>query len=349
MLEKHLFDTFENNDIYLYRLSNKTGAYAEILNYGGIIRSVCIPDKDSKLTDVVVGFDKMDGYLAAKSAYYGALVGRYANRIKNSEFTLNNVTYRLNKNNGYNHLHGGLKGFDSKIWDVETSGDNYIKLSIFSKHMEENYPGNLHVSVTYTFDDTNTLSIKYEAFSDMDTILNMTNHAYFNLNGHNHGYIGDHYLKIYASNYTPTDDESIPTGDISPVEGTVFDFREYRKLHEGLVSEEADILSAKGYDHNFVLDKENSRFDIAASAYSDESGIYMDTYTDMPGIQLYSGNYMELNVMGKDSYVYKKRDAFCLETQFYPDSIHHPEWPQPILKAGDKYCHITSYKFYVKI
>ncbi len=346
MVTSRMFGSLEQKgDITLYRITNSMGSYVEILTYGGIIRYLCIPDKNGKLTDVVIGFDSIEGYIKAKSAYYGALIGRNCNRISNSSFELNGRTYNLYKNDGNNHLHGGKEGFDSKIWSVKELGDDYITLSLFSPHLDENYPGNIIVSVTYSFDETNILTIRYEAVSDSDTLLNMTNHAYFNLNGHNSGYIGGHYLKIYADKFTYANNESIPTGDILDVEGTVMDFRKPKQIHDGLVSDDEHIVLGNGYDHNYVIYKEKDLYTNCATAFSKESGIVLNVYTDLPGVQLYTGNYMELNVMGKDDHIYKKREAFCLETQYYPDSIHHPDWPSPIIKAYEKYDHTTAYAF----
>ena len=349
MIEKQQFDILNDEVIELFRISNKTGAYVEILNYGGIVKSICIPDKDGILVDVVVGFDNINDYIKSQNGYYGAIVGRFANRINNASFILNNTTYHLAKNDGNNHIHGGKNGFNQRIWDATIlSDENCVKLTLLSKHLDENYPGNLNVSVKYFFDDTNTLSIHYEAHSDMDTILNLTNHSYFNLSGHNSGYIGDTYLKINASSFTPSDSELITTGEIKKVEGTVFDFREYRKIDEGLNSEDPQILLVGGYDHNFVLDKELKEYALSASCYSQKTGIQMDCYTDMPGIQLYSGNFIDIDFPGKDTYVYKKQEAFCLETQYFPNSINQPEWPQPVLKQNEIYDHKTAYTFSTK-
>ncbi|HPZ51434.1 MAG TPA: aldose epimerase family protein [Clostridia bacterium] len=344
MVEVQKFDTLHEEEINLYRISNKTVAYVEILNYGGIIRSICIPDKNGMLVDVVIGFETINDYIKAESGYFGAIVGRCANRIKNASFTLNNKTYRLAKNDGNNHLHGGYNGFDKRIWDVEILAEgNGIKLSLLSKDMDENYPGNLNVSVKYMFDDMNALTIHYEAWSDADTILNLTNHAYFNLGGHNSGHIGQTFLKINADSYLPSDDELIPIGFIDKVEGTVFDFRNYRKIYEGLESKDPQILLARGYDHNFVLDK--SQGDFAASCYNEATGIRLDCYTDMPGIQLYTGNFIDIDFYGKESYVYKRQEGFCLETQYFPNSINNPEWIQPILRKNEKYDSTTRYIF----
>jgi aldose 1-epimerase len=344
MVEVQKFDTLNDEDINLYRISNKTGSYVEILNYGGIIKSICIPDKNGMLVDVIIGFENINNYIKAERGYFGAIVGRYANRIKNATFTLNNETYQLAKNDGNNHLHGGYNGFDKRIWEVEIlEQENGIRLGLLSKHMDENYPGNLNVSVKYIFDDMNSLTIHYEAWSDADTILNLTNHAYFNLGGHNSGHIGNTLLKINADGYLPTDNELIPLGNIAKVEGTVFDFRNYRRICEGLDSYDPQILLAKGYDHNFVLDKNQGNY--AASCYCEETGIKMDCFTDMPGLQLYTGNFIDIDFYGKESYVYKRQEGFCLETQYFPNSINNPEWLQPILGKNEKYDSITSYAF----
>lgn len=329
MIVKSLFD----KDIYSYKIKNKNNAYCEILNYGGIIRSIAVADKNNKLTDLVLGFDTIEDYITTESSYYGAIIGRYANRIQNGSFTLNGRSYQLNKNDGNNHIHGGIYAFNKKIWESKILNDNSIELTSFSPHLEENYPGNLDIKVIYTFDDNNTLIIEYFAKSDEDTIFNPTNHAYFNLGGHNSGHIGESYFKINSSSYTPCNDELIPRGEIKETKNTVFDFSDYKLLKD-------KFKEIDGFDHNFILKQKH-----AASCFNPITSIKMDVYTDMPGIQFYTGNFINNKIRGKDNFLYTKHGGFCLETQYYPDSINNPTWPQPILRKGQEFYSRTSYAF----
>ena len=350
-IAKKLFDKLsDGSEIFVYRITNKSGAYVEILNYGGILRSLMVPDRDGNMADVLVGFDNVQAYIETEDAYYGALIGRVGNRIKKGHFTLNGKEYQVAINNGPNHLHGGIKGFNTKIWDVtlpEGENGNSIELTTFSPDGEENYPGNLNVKVTYTFDDDNNLELLYNAKTDSDTIVNMTNHAYFNLAGHNSGCICHHKIKVNALKFGRGDSDCCPTGEVIDVKGTPLDLTTEKELYPGLQTEgtDPDITAGSGYDHNFILNKPYGEFGFAASAYDENSGRYMEVYTDQPGMQLYSGNFMHGDTVGKDGYVYKKRGAFCMETQHFPDSINHPEWPSIILKPGEVYKHRTVYSF----
>lgn len=348
---KKLFDTTpDGSEIFVYKIANSTGAYAEILNFGGIIRSICVPDVHGKMADVLVGFDSLQGYLDTQDAYYGALIGRCANRIRDARFILNGKEYQLAKNDGQNHLHGGTQGFNQKIWECHAKDDpeaDSVTLKLRSPDGEENYPGNLEVTVTYTFDSQNRLTIAYEAVSDKDTVVNLTNHAYFNLAGHDTGCICRHLVYVNALQYCVSDSTCSPTGEIASVTGTVMDFTNMRSLKTGLdaVGTDPDMTAAKGYDHNYILNKPLGKMDLAATVKDPVSGRIMDTYTDQPGMQLYTGNFMHGDTPGKNGYVYQKRGAFCLETQLYPDAIHFPKWPSPILKAGETYRHTTIYTF----
>ncbi|MBE7057164.1 MAG: galactose mutarotase [Ruminococcaceae bacterium] len=353
-ITKKLFDKLNNgSEVYVYRITNKTGAYVEILNYGGILHSLMVPDRDGNLADVLVGFDNIQGYIDTEDAYYGALIGRVGNRIRNGKFTLNGKEYQLAINNGPNHLHGGTVGFNAKIWDTtlpEGEDGNKLELNLLSPDGEENYPGNLNVKVVYTFDDNNSLEILYKAETDADTIVNMTNHAYFNLEGHNQGCICHHKVKVNAEQFIRGDDFCCTTDEIIDVEETPLDLREEKELYPGLQTEgtDPDITAGGGYDHNYILNKAYGEFGLAATAYAEKTGIFMEVYTDQPGMQLYTGNFMSGDTVGKDGYVYKKRGAFCMETQHYPDSINHPEWPSIVLKPGEVYTHRTVYTFKTK-
>ena len=350
-VSKKYFDrTADGQAVDLYTIQNGTGAAVEILTYGGILRSLRVPDRTGKMADVLVGFDNLQGYAETQDAYYGALIGRVANRIRDARFMLNGKTYQVAKNDGENHLHGGNVGFNKKIWHCDTPESekgNSIVLTLFSPDGEENYPGNLKVTVTYTFDEKNVLSITYDAVSDQDTVVNLTNHAYFNLAGHNAGCICDHKIRVNALQYSVSDNTCSPTGELANVKGTVLDFTEMKPLSTGLslVGSDPDMTAAGGYDHNYVLNKPLGEYGLAATLKEEKSGRVMDVYTDMPGMQLYSGNFMHGETVGKDGYVYKKRDALCLETQYYPDAIHFPQWPSPILRAGEKYHFVTAYAF----
>ncbi len=347
-IEKVLFDYLSDGSaVELYRLHNRCGAYVEILNYGGIVRAIVVPDVNGNFTDVVVGFDRIRDYKQYAASYFGALVGRCANRIADSSFILNGSVYTLTANNGRNHLHGGLCGFSEKLWNVSAdSKANRLTLTLRSEDGEEGYPGTADITVTYTFDDSNALCIDYKAIADKDTVINLTNHAYFNLNGHGAGCICGHKLKIEASHFTPIDEACIPTGEIAAVSGFT-DFRSFRTLREGLCAEnkEEQLRRGQGYDLNYVLDKPRGTFGLAAILQGEAAGRTMEVYTDQPGIQLYTGNFMTDHIYGKDGVIYHRRGALCLETQLYPDAVHHPQWPSPILPAGKEYRHQTVYAF----
>ena len=337
--------TPQGETVYLYTLANGT-VTAEILTYGGILRSLRVPDKNGAEVDVVLGRDSMSDYLN-NSGYLGALIGRHANRIENAEFTLNGQTYRVGKNEGENSLHGGNIGFDKKVWNAcEHDGEEpSLTLTLTSPDGEEGFPGNLDVTVTYTVTKDNALKIHYEAVSDKDTVVNLTNHAYFNLAGHGSGEMTEQLLKLNASFFTPNNDGCMPTGEVLSVEGTPFDFRAEKKIGKDINSDFEQIKMFSGYDHNFVIDGAGCR--LAATARCEENGVTMDVYTDKPGVQLYTSN-------GLKEGVYKcgarcgVHHAFCLETQYFPNSAKYAHFPSPVLKAGDKYDFTTEYRFSVK-
>lgn len=334
----------------LYTLTNANGVEARIMTYGGIIVSLKTPDRTGNLGDITHGYDSLDGYLE-KNPFFGSLVGRYGNRIGQGRFSLNGVTYELAQNNGRNHLHGGRVGFDKKVWKVEqaeSTGSEGLKLvlSYLSADGEENYPGNLAVRVTYTLTDANALSIDYHATTDKDTIVNLTNHAYFNLAGK--GTIGDHELTLNADRFTPVDAELIPTGELRSVRQTPFDFIEAHRIGERIDAVDEQISFGKGYDHNFVLSKPAGTLGLAARVYEPVTGRILEVDTSEPGVQFYTGNFLDGSITGKGGHVYERRSGFCLETQHFPDSPNKPQFPTTVLRKGEEYNTTTIFKFSVK-
>lgn len=340
ILSKKSFGKLRNGqEVYLYSLENDKGVKVNITNYGGIITHLFVPDRNGKKEDIVVGFDSLEPYLR-EHPYLGAIIGRYANRIANGKFKLNGKEYKLLINNGPNHLHGGGEGFDKKLWmgiTEESENEVSLKLNYTSLHMEEGYPGNMKTEVVYTLNNENELVINYYARSDKDTIINLTNHSYFNLNIEN-GDVKNHHLKMDCSEYTVVDDNSIPTGEIKNVKGTPFDF-----LKEKTIGQDFDELD-NGYDHNFIIDKKENEFKWFARVREVSSGRIMDVGTTEPGVQFYTANYLK-DLQGKGGKIYQPQDAFCLETQHYPDSPNHPDFPSVILRSGKQYRQKTVYKF----
>jgi len=341
--------TSGGEEVYIFELSNSNGMTVEIINYGGIIVSLNSPDRDGKIDDVVLGYDKLEDYENRNNAYFGAIIGRHANRIEGSVFELNGKEYRLNANEGKNHLHGGLKGFDKVVWNaeiIENSSGECLQLSYTSPDGEENYPGNLDTKVTYTLTNDNALKIEYSAVSDKDTVVNLTNHSYFNLSGHDKGDITEHLVMINADKFTAINEECLPTGEIREVKGTPMDFTALTTIEPGLSSGYEQIIFGKGYDHNFVLNVSEKDIEKAAEVYDDKSGRLMEVYTTKPGIQFYTGNFLD-NILGKGGARYGKRSGLCLETQYFPNAMKHKHFPSPILRAGQEYRHTTIYKFSV--
>jgi aldose 1-epimerase len=339
--------TKDGQAVTLYTLTNKNGAVVKITNYGGIVTELHVPDKNGKLGDVVLGFKNIDGYLAGHP-YFGALIGRYGNRIAKGKFSIDGKEYTVATNNGANHLHGGKKGFDKVVWNaVETTsgdGDAQLTLKYLSKDGEEGYPGNLHCTVKYTLTKDNALRIDYKATTDKATVLNLTNHSYFNLAGENAGSIQDHWMMINADHYLPVDAGSIPTGEIASVKGTPFDFTTPHKIGERI---EQTGGKPVGYDHNYVLNgnKSDYKMELAARVKEETSGRVMEVFTDQPGVQFYTGNYLDEKQTGKEGRPYKFRNGFCLETQHYPDSPNQPKFPTAVLRPGETYKTSTVYKF----
>lgn len=316
----------------------------DIITFGGSLRALRVPDRAGKPVDVLLGFDTLEAY-AAHGKSMGALVGRFANRIGGACFTLHGKTYRLAaNNNGVNHLHGGLLGFNKRVWTVESAGEDRLTLSLFSPDGEEGYPGNLTVRVTYTL-TAEGLTIGYWAECDQDTVCNLTNHAYFNLSGHGSGPVADQSIQILADSYTPTDALSIPTGRIDPVEGTPMDLRSPTAIGARIDADFQQLRQAGGYDHNWIPNGESGVLRPIARASSAETGISMEVLSTLPGVQFYTGNYLEGCPAGKDGVVYGNRWGFCLETQFFPDSPNHENFPSCVLRAGESFSSTTAFRF----
>ena len=340
--------TGDGKQVDLYVLSNKNGVEVDITNFGAAVVSLKVPDRHGKTDDVVLGYDDLDGYLHDKS-YFGATVGRYANRIAHGKFTLNGTTYTLAKNDGENHLHGGVRGFNKVVWeakDVSTAGAAALQLNYLSKDGEEGYPGNLSVQVTYTLTNNNELKIDYAATTDKDTVLNLTHHSYFNLAGQGKGDILQHQLLLHASRFTPVDATLIPTGEIRSVKGTPLDFASATAIGSRIGQDDDQLKLGHGYDHNFVLDGGTGGAPVlAAQVYEPSSGRVMEVWTTQPGVQFYSGNFLDDTIRGKSGSTYQRRAAFCLETQHFPDSPNKPNFPSTILKVGGQFKSSTTYKF----
>ncbi|MXV50775.1 galactose-1-epimerase [Pedobacter sp. HMF7647] len=327
----------------LFTLRNKSGMEVAITNFGGRIVSILVPANDNTTVDVVAGLDSIHHY-ENETYYLGALIGRYGNRIAKGRFSLNGETYSLAINNGENALHGGSAGFHNQVWDAEQINENTLKLHYLSKDGEEGFPGNLAVTVIYTVNDDDSLEIDYKASTDKTTVLNLTNHTYFNLNGDGSGAILDHLVTINADRFTPSDETQIPIG-IETVEGTPLDFRRETKIGERIDAENKQLEIARGYDHNYVLNKKGNELSKAASVTGPKSGITMEVYTTEPGMQFYTGNFLDGKMPGKSGKPVDFRTSLCLETQHFPDSPNHPEFPTTTLNPGEIYKSTTIYKF----
>lgn len=330
----------------LYVLTNSNGCEMTVTNYGAKIVSLMVPDKEEKLVDVVAGHDSIDAFLESGEPYFGAICGRVANRIAKGTFELEGKTYSLAVNNGPNHLHGGLKGFNAVVWHVNKVDNNSIELEYLSVDGEEGYPGNLTVNVTYTITDENEVVVNYKATTDKPTILNLTNHSFFNLSGAGEPTIQDHILTINADEYLPTDKTAIPYGPAKKVKGTPMDFTTPHSIGARIDEEFQQLEFGKGYDHTFVLNKKTeNEYSFCARCESPKTGIVMEVYTTEPGMQLYTGNWLSSELVGKNGQVYPERSAVCFETQHYPDSINKPEYPSTELHPGDTFNSKTSFKF----
>jgi aldose 1-epimerase len=338
--------TPDGRAVSLYTLSNRSGAEARVSTYGGAIVSLTMPDRRGRFADVVLGFDDLEGYLA-QDFYIGVLVGRYANRIGGARFTLGGVEYKLAANNGPHNLHGGLKGFDKVVWQARPlprRGGAALELTYLSPDGEEGFPGNLSVRVVYTLTDRNELRVDYYATTDKDTIVNLTQHSYFNLAGEGVGDILDHRLMINASHFTPTDSTSIPTGQLRAVRGTPLDFSRPTRIGARINADDEQLKYGNGYDHNFVVSGRAGVLRKAAEVSEPTTGRVMEVWTTEPGMQFYTGNYLAVE-RGKGGKPYPRRTGFCLETQHYPDSPNKPHFPSTTLRKGSRYRTTTVYKF----
>ncbi|MBT7624289.1 MAG: galactose mutarotase [Flavobacteriaceae bacterium] len=332
----------------LFILRNKKGIISELTNYGARVVSLWVPDINGSFDDIVLGCSTLDDYISIKERYFGATIGRYANRIKNGKFKINNTDFILKKNNGPNHLHGGNIGYNDVVWEGKQLDNQTVEFKYLSKNMEEGYPGNLNVKVIYHLSDQNELKIEYFANTDEPTYVNLTHHSFFNLLGAGNGNINNHLLYINAKSFTPIDSKLIPTGKIELAEGTPFDFNTLTKIGKRLNDEDEQLKFGNGYDHNFVLNNSNSTDILAARVIEKKSGRILEVYTNEPGMQLYGGNFLDGKTIGKQSKAYNYRSAFCLETQHFPDSPNNPNFPNTLLKPKDNYYSICIYKFLVK-
>ena len=329
--------------VALYTLTNRRGAEARIITYGGTVVSLRVPDRRGQLADVVLGFDDLEGYLG-QDFYIGALIGRYANRISNARFTLNGVEYKLAANNGPHNLHGGPRGFDKVVWNARPLRGAALELTYLSRHGEEGFPGNLRARAVYTLTDRDELRVDYSATTDKDTVVNLTQHSYFNLAGEGVGDILDHRLRIYARYFTPTDSTSIPTGELRPVRGTPFDFTRPTATGARIEADDEQLKFGNGYDHNFAVNGRAGTLRKAAEVYEPTTGRVMEVWTTEPGVQFYTGNYLAVE-RGKGGKPYPRRTGFCLETQRYPDTPNKPQFPPAVLRKGGRYRTTTVYRF----
>ncbi len=348
-LMKEPFGIVDGSRVFLYTLRNASGMEARITNYGGIIVSLKVPDRNGNPGDVVLGYDSLSSYVKA-TPYFGCLIGRYGNRIAGGRFLLGGTEYTLAKNDGPNQLHGGNKGFDKVVWTVRESESlpgKSLVLTYTSKDGEEGYPGNLDVRVVYSLTDSNEIRVSYQAKTDKPTIVNLTQHSYFNLAGPGDGTILGHELMIAADRFTPIDATFIPTGEFRPVKGTPLDFTSPKPIGERINKDDEQLRYGLGYDHNFVLNKLEGSFGLAARVYEPTRGRVMEVLTSEPGIQFYSGNFLDGSHIGKGGKPYLHRYGFCLETQHFPDSPNHPDFPSTVLNPGEEYSTVTAYRFSV--
>lgn len=335
---------------HLYTLKNANGVELKITNYGGVITSVSAPDREGEFADVVLGFDRLSKY-RDEHPYFGALIGRYGNRIAEGQFAIDGNTYHLPRNNGPNTLHGGESGFDKRLWEAEEVRLDQaagLDLTRVSEDGEQGFPGNLNVKVRYLLNNDNEIVIQYEATTDQPTVCNLTNHSYFNLKGAGNGDILDHELMINADRFTPINETLIPTGELRPVEGTPFDFRDPTPIGKRIKAENQQLEYAGGYDHNFVLQRDEEGMVLAASVLEPNSGRFLEVLTTEPGLQFYSGNFLDGSNVGKGGKVYEFRNGFCLETQHFPDSPNQEDFPSTVLRPGEVYETRTIYRFSVK-
>jgi aldose 1-epimerase len=347
-IQKQHWGTLESGEtIDLYTLRNANGIEARVTNFGGRLASLKTPDRRGEFGDIVLGFDTLEGYVQ-KNPYFGALVGRYANRIAHGEFQLNGRKYTLARNNGGNALHGGLRGFDKVAWqarEVDSAQGRALELGYLSKDGEEGYPGNLQVTVRYTLTDANELRLDYVAMTDKDTVLNLTNHSYFDLSGSFAGEVVDSVVTINADRFTPVNANLIPTGELRPVDGTPFDFRIATKVAARIDEKDEQLVFGQGYDHNYVLNRSGNSPTLAAVAHDMHSGRVLEVLTTQPGMQFYTGNHLDGSVTGKGGVTYRFRSGMCFETQHFPDSPNRPQFPSTELKSSEHYRAVTVFRF----
>lgn len=340
-------ETPDGRQIDLYTLTNENGVRASFTNLGGTWVSMLVPDKNGDMGDVILGYDTAEKYLV-NGPHFGAVIGRNANRIGGAAFTLNGIRYQLAVNNGPNNLHSAPDLYHRRIWEVELDEADLgsrISFSLFSPDGDQGYPGNADITVCYTLTPDNSVSIEYHMVSDADTIANFTNHCYFNLAGHGSGPVLDQQVWIDADYFTPADEVSIPYGTILPVKDTPMDFNTMKSIGRDIGVEYDQLIMGKGYDHNWVLNHKKGELALCAKAYDPSTGRIMEVYTDLPGMQFYTANYLTDPTPGKDGVTYAPRHAYCFETQYYPDAVNKPQFPSPILKAGEEYHTTTIYKF----
>lgn len=347
-IRKQKFGVTPNKEeIILYTLTNRNGMAATFMNYGAVLVKLLVPDAQGKLEDVVLGYEDLEGYYKNDPGF-GSFIGRHANRIGGAKFTLNGKTYELDKNNGENNLHGGFKGYNKFVYDTEFFEEedaDTIEFSRLSPDMEQGFPGNLDICVTYTLTDDDELIMEYLAVPDQDTIINLTNHSYFNLGGHKSGQILDHQIMLDADFFTPTTDDMIPTGELVDVTGTPMDFRTIKKIGQDIDADYIPLKQGHGYDHNYVLKTSQGEINKVAELVDEKSRRKMEVFTDLPGIQIYTGNFLDEKDHGKEGAIYQKHDGVCFETQFFPNSCNDANFKQCIFKAGQEFDYTTVYKF----
>lgn len=342
--------TKDNKKVDLYSFKNENGMQVDIINYGGIITSLKVPDKNGETKDIVLGYNKLEDYIN-ENPYFGSIIGRYGNRIAKGKFNLNGNQYTLATNNDENHLHGGNIGFDKVIWEAETkinSNSSSLILKYLSRDMEEGYPGNLYTTVTYKITNDNSVEIKYEAQTDKTTVINLTQHSYFNLSGDFNQSILNHKVKINANQFLPVNKSLIPTGNKLNVSMTPFDFRNYKEIKKDINADDLQLNYGNGYDHCWVLNDYKNGYRLVASAFHEESGRLMEVYSDQPGLQFYTGNFLDGSLPQKEEGFYNFRSGFCMETQHFPNSPNQPDFPSVTLNPNEKYNSKTTYKFKIK-